>query len=53
MLVIFIAGIVYEWLKYYRESLFWQTHNALQYRAVASPEKNGTTVEADNARVVQ
>ncbi|KAG5678067.1 hypothetical protein PVAND_007769 [Polypedilum vanderplanki] len=51
MIVIFIFGILYEGLKYYREHLFWKTYNALQYRAVGAPEKNGTSENADS-RVV-
>lgn len=50
--VIFIMGVLYEGLKYYREHLFWKSHNALQYRAVPAPEKNGT-VESNDPRVVQ
>ncbi|CRK89687.1 CLUMA_CG003409, isoform A [Clunio marinus] len=50
MLVIFILGVLYEGLKYYRENLFWKSYNALQYRAVSAPEKNGAT--EDNSRVV-
>lgn len=53
MIVIFIFGILYEGLKYYREHLFWKTYNALQYRAVSAPEKNGTPAENNDARVVQ
>jgi solute carrier family 31 (copper transporter), member 1 len=52
MFVIFVLGILYEGLKYYREHLFWKSYNALQYRAVTAPEKNGTAEEA-NSRVVQ
>jgi len=52
MLVIFIFGVLYEGLKYYRENLFWKSYNSLQYRAVSAPEKNGGSVEADNSRVV-
>jgi solute carrier family 31 (copper transporter), member 1 len=52
MVVIFIMGVLYEGLKYYRENLFWKSYNALQYRAVSAPEKNGTP-ENDNTRVVQ
>lgn len=53
MLVIFIFGILYEGLKYYREHLFWKTYNALQYRAVSAPDtvKNGPP-EANDSRVV-
>lgn len=52
MLVIFIMGVLYEGLKFYRENLFWKSYNALQYRAVSTPEKNETP-ENGNARVVQ
>lgn len=52
MLVIFLFGVLYEGLKYYRESLFWKSHNALQYRAVSAPEKAGAP-ENDDSRVVQ
>jgi len=51
MVAIFILGVLYEGLKYYRENLFWKSYNSLQYRAVSAPEKNGS-VEADNSRVV-
>ena len=53
MIAIFILGILYEGLKYYREHLFWKSYNALQYRAVSAPEKNGTPAEDPNSRVVQ
>lgn len=52
MLAIFIMGVFYEGLKYYRENLFWKSYNALQYRAVSAPEKNETPDNA-NSRVVQ
>ncbi|CAO1416643.1 unnamed protein product [Diamesa serratosioi] len=51
MIVIFIMGVCYEGLKYYREHLFWKSYNALQYRAVTVPEKNSTPDEAGD-RVV-
>lgn len=51
MLGIFLLGVIYEGLKYYRENLFWKSYNSLQYRAVSTPEKNGTP-EIDNSRVV-
>lgn len=53
MIAIFILGILYEGLKYFREHLFWKSYNALQYRAVSAPEKNGTPAEDANSRVVQ
>lgn len=53
MLAIFLLGVFYEGLKYYRENLFWKSYNSLQYRAVSTPEKNGTVEAADNSRVVQ
>jgi copper transporter 1 len=52
MIVILILGILYEGLKFYREHLFWKSYNALQYRAVNGPEKNGPEVGVDT-RVVQ
>lgn len=51
MLVIFLMGVFYEGLKYYREALFWKSYNALQYRAVSAPEKNSSP--EDGTRVVQ
>jgi solute carrier family 31 (copper transporter), member 1 len=53
MLAIFILGVLYEGLKYYRENLFWKSYNSLQYRAVQAPEKNGEAPETDNSRSVQ
>lgn len=52
MLVIFLFGMLYEGLKYYREHLFWKNYNALQYRAVSVPDKNAVT-EDGNGQVVQ
>lgn len=49
MLAIFILGVLYEGLKFYREHLFWKAYNNLQYRAVS--EKNGTA-ENNDTRVV-
>jgi solute carrier family 31 (copper transporter), member 1 len=53
MLVIFIMGVLYEGLKYYRENLFWKSYNSLQYRAVSTPEKNENPTETENSRAVQ
>jgi copper transporter 1 len=50
MLVIFIMGMLYEGLKYYREHLFWKNYNALQYRAVSVPKNDGPVDE--NGQVV-
>ncbi|XP_026478650.1 high affinity copper uptake protein 1-like isoform X2 [Ctenocephalides felis] len=41
MIAIFITAALYESLKYYRENLFWRTHNSLQYRAVAHEAGGG------------
>ncbi len=51
MLVIFLFGMLYEGLKYYREHLFWKNYNALQYRAVSMPDRNGGAVD-ENGQVV-
>ncbi|XP_065344818.1 high affinity copper uptake protein 1-like isoform X2 [Cloeon dipterum] len=49
MIGIMIIAALYEGLKYYREYLFWQSNNSIQYRSVTPPEKAGS---AEEARVV-
>jgi len=53
MLAIFLMGVFYEGLKYYRENLFWKSYNALQYRAVTVPAEKPNAAPEDNSRVVQ
>ncbi|GLV43760.1 Copper transporter 1A [Carabus blaptoides fortunei] len=37
MVGIFFMAALYEYLKYYREFLFWRTYNDLRYRSVSGP----------------
>lgn len=37
MVGIFVMAALYEYLKYYREYLFWRTYNDLRYRSVSGP----------------